>query len=97
MCSFYGIFSCINLSSLAGLRTSLHPAKETHGSTTPMASEQGKRRDNENAKMESTHSPQDEDDTNEITNVMPQVELIRKSSRIKQPPPVTRNDFLWTN
>jgi hypothetical protein len=70
---------------------------ETHGSTTPMASEQGKRRDNENAKMESTHSLQDKDDKNEMTNVMPQVESICKSSRIKQPTSVTRNDFLWTN
>jgi len=88
---------CVLNKKVEPIRGKWYMDNETPGSPTPTASEQGKRSDDENAKMESTYSLRDEDDKKEMINVLPQVDSIRKSSRPKQPPSVSRNDSLWLN
>ncbi len=47
-------------------------------------------------KMDSTNSPRDGKDKEEETNVMPLVDSVRESNRIKKPLFVKWNDFLWS-
>ena len=86
---------CVLNKKVVPIRVKWYTDDETPRSPTSTASEQGKRSDDENAEMESTYSLRDEDDKKEVINVLPQVDSIRKSNRTKQPPSVTRNDFLW--
>jgi hypothetical protein len=46
--------------------------------------------------MDSTLSSQDQDGKEEVTKVIPPVDLIRKSNRAKHPLSAKRNDFLWS-
>jgi len=68
---------------------------DTPGTPSATAREQGKGSDDERVKMKPTYSHQEEDDKKEMINVMPQLDSTRKTNRSKQPPSVTRNDFLW--
>jgi len=68
---------------------------DTPGTPSATASEQGKGSDDENVKMKPTYSHQEDYDKKEMINVMPQLDTIRKTNRLKQPPSVTREDFLW--
>ena len=68
---------------------------DTPGTPSATAREQGKGSDDEKVKMKPTYSHQEEDDKKEMINVVPQLDSTRKTNRSKQPPSVTRNDFLW--
>jgi hypothetical protein len=47
-------------------------------------------------KLDLTYSLRDEEDKEEVINVMPSAGKICKSNRIKNPPSVKLDDFLWS-
>ena len=69
------------------------------GSPTSTANEQGKRSDDEDAKMDSNYSLLDEDDKKEAIEDTVQDESIymrpRLSNRQKKPPTTRSETFLW--
>ena len=74
--------------------------KDTLGLPSSKASEHYKRGDDVDTKhnmtkMDSTHSPHDGKDREEEINVMPLVDSVCKSNRIKNPLFVKQNKFLW--
>ena len=76
-------------------------SEDTLGLPSPKASEHYIRSDDEDTKCimtktDAIHSPHDGKDKEEETNVMPLVDLVRKSNRIKNPPFVKQSDFLWS-
>jgi hypothetical protein len=46
--------------------------------------------------MDITYSLREEEDKENVSNVMPSSGTIRKSKRIKNPPSVKLDDFLWS-